>query len=186
MLSLGLLARNWRSFVLRGVIAILIGVVALVQPAMTLVALVLLIGFWALIDGVLALGHAFDAAQAHEPWWPLVLVGLMGIGAGLFTLRWPGITELTLLLIIAYWSIFRGLLEIVAAVRLRHEVPDEGWLIVGGIASVVFGALLLIFPIPGVLAVIWFIGVYAIFAGFTQVMLGVRLKGFEGQSQAAR
>ncbi|TMI79331.1 MAG: hypothetical protein E6H04_10730 [Bacillati bacterium ANGP1] len=85
MLSLGLLARNWRSFVLRGVIAILIGVVALVQPAMTLVALVLLIGFWALIDGVLALGHAFDAAQAHEPWWPLVLVGLMGIGAGLFT-----------------------------------------------------------------------------------------------------
>ncbi|TMI79332.1 MAG: hypothetical protein E6H04_10735 [Bacillati bacterium ANGP1] len=91
-----------------------------------------------------------------------------------------------LLLIIAYWSIFRGLLEIVAAVRLRHEVPDEGWLIIGGIASVVFGALLLIFPIPGVLAVIWFIGVYAIFAGFTQVMLGVRLKGFEGQSQAAR
>ena len=77
-------------------------------------------------------------------------------------------------------------MEIVAAVRLRHEVPDEGWLIIGGIASVVFGALLLIFPIPGVLAVIWFIGVYAIFAGFTLVMLGVRLKGFEGQSQAAR
>ena len=184
MLSLELLARNWRSFVLRGVIAILLGVFALFQPGMTLVALVLLVGFWALVDGVLALGHAFDAAAAHEPWWPLVLVGLIGIAAGLFTLRWPGITELTLLLIIAYWSIFKGLLEIVAAVRLRHEVPDEGWLILGGIASVVFGALLLIFPIQGILAVIWLIGLYAIFVGFTLVMLGVRLRGVAGRSPA--
>lgn len=178
MLILGHLARNWWLFVLQGVIAVLFGLVALVQPAIALDALVLLFAIWALINGVLAVIYSIGAAEAHEPWWPFLLTGLLGIAAGLLTLRWPGITALTLLLIIAYWSILTGILQIVGAVRLRREVQGEWWLILGGIASVVFGVLLVMFPGSGALAVVWLIGIYAIIFGIALLMLGFRLKGF--------
>ena len=185
MLVLGVLARNWWLFVLRGVIAILFGILAFTRPGITLEALVLVFAFWALIDGVLALIHSVGAAQSGEPWWPLVLGGLLSVAAGLVALRWPGITALVLLLIIAYWSILRGILEIAAAVRLRHEIQGEWWLILGGIASVVFGVLLVMFPGSGVLAVVWLIGIYAVIFGVALLMLGLRLKGMAGHVPAA-
>ena len=101
MLVLGHLARNWWAFVLQGVVAILFGVLAFTRSDITLEALVLLFAIWALIDGVLALIYSVGAAEAHEPWLPFVLVGLLGIAAGLLTFRWPGMTALALLFIIA-------------------------------------------------------------------------------------
>ncbi len=184
MLILGHLARNWWVFVLQGVVAILFGILAFVQPGITLEALVLLFAIWALINGVLALIYSVGAAEAHEPWWPFVLTGLLGIAAGLVTLRWPGITALTLLFVIAYWSIFTGILQIVAAVRLRHEIEGEWWLILGGIASVVFGVLLVMYPGSGALAVVWLIGLYAVIFGVAFLMLGFRLKGLAGHLPA--
>lgn len=184
MLVLAHLARNWWVFVFRGVVAILFGVLAFLRPGITLEALVLLFAFWALFDGVLALIGSVGAAEAHEPWWPLVLIGLLGIAAGVVTLKWPGITALALLLVIAYWSIFRGILEIVGAVRLRNLIQGEGWLIVGGLASIAFGVLLVIYPGSGLLAVIWLIGIYAVIFGIAQLMLGFRLKGMAGELPA--
>ncbi|TMJ14656.1 MAG: hypothetical protein E6H02_02940, partial [Bacillati bacterium ANGP1] len=119
---------------------------------------------------------------AHEPWWPLVLIGLLGIAAGVVTLRWPGITALALLLVVAYWSIFRGILEIVGAVRLRNLIQGEGWLIFGGIASIAFGVLLVINPGSGLLAVVWLVGLYAVIFGIAQIMLGLRLRSLAGES----
>jgi uncharacterized membrane protein HdeD (DUF308 family) len=177
MLVLGHVARNWWVLVLQGLLAVLFGILALAQPGITLEALVLLFAFWALINGVLALISSIGAAEKHETWWPFLLMGLLGIAAGLLTLRWPGITALTLLFVIAYWSIFTGILQIAAAVRLRHEVQGELWLILGGIASVVFGVLLVLFPGSGALAVVWLIGIYAIVFGVALVMVGFRLKG---------
>jgi uncharacterized membrane protein HdeD (DUF308 family) len=113
-----------------------------------------------------------------------VFVGLLGVAAGLVAFRWPGITALALLLLIAYWSILRGIIAIVAAVRLRHEMRGELWLILGGIASVVFGALVVISPGSGALAVIWLIGFYAALFGVTLLMLGFRLKSLAGRSPA--
>jgi uncharacterized membrane protein HdeD (DUF308 family) len=184
MLVLPHLARYWWAFVLRGVLAILFGVLAFVRPGITLEVLVLLFGFWALFDGVLALIGSVGAAEAHEPWWPLVLIGLLGIAAGIVTLRWPGITALALLLVVAYWSIFRGVLEIAAAVRLRHLVQGEAWFILGGIASIAFGVLLVLFPGSGLLAVIWLVGLYAVIFGIALLMLGFRLKSLAGESPA--
>jgi len=184
MLVLAHLARNWWVFVFRGIVAILFGVLAFLRPGITLEALVLLFAFWALFDGVLALIGSVGAAEAHEPWWPLVLIGLLGIAAGVVTLKWPGITALALLLVIAYWSIFRGILEIVGAVRLRNLIQGEGWLIVGGLASIAFGVLLVIYPGSGLLAVIWLIGIYAVIFGIAQLMLGFRLKGMAGELPA--
>jgi uncharacterized membrane protein HdeD (DUF308 family) len=180
MLVLRHLARNWWTFVLQGAIAIVFGALALIRPGMTLEALVLLFAIWALVDGVLALIASVGAAEAHEPWWPFVLVGLLGIAAGLLTFRWPGITALTLLLIIAYWSVLRGILALAAAIRLRHEIQGEWWLIVNGIASVIFGALVVMFPGAGALAVIWLIGIYAVIFGVMVLMLGVRLRALAG------
>jgi len=181
MLVLAQLARNWWTLVLRGVVAILFGVVAFLRPGITVEVLVLLFAFWALFDGVLALISSVGAAEAHEPWWPLVFIGLLGIAAGLVTLRWPGITALALFLVIAYWSIFRGILDIVAAVRLRDLIPGEWWLVLGGIVSIAFGVLLVMNPGPGLLAVIWLIGIYAVIVGVAFLMLGVRLKGLAGE-----
>ena len=184
MLVLAQLARSWWVFVLRGVVAILFGVLAFVRPGTTLEALVLLFAFWALFDGVFSLISSIGAAEAHEPWWPLVLIGLLGIAAGLVTLRWPQITALALLFVIAYWSILRGILEIAGAIRLRNLIHGEGWLILGGIASIAFGVLVVIYPGSGALAVIWLIGLYAVIFGIAQLMLGFRLKGVAGELPA--
>ena len=182
MLMLAHLARNWWVFVLRGVVASLFGVLAFLRPSITLEALVLLFAFWALFDGVFALISSVGAAEAHEPWWPLVLIGLLGIAAGIVTLRWPGITALALLFVVAYWSIFRGILEIAAAVRLRNLIQGEPWLILGGIASIAFGVLLVISPGSGLLAVIWLVGIYAVIFGIAGLMLGLRLKSLAGEA----
>jgi uncharacterized membrane protein HdeD (DUF308 family) len=185
MLVLASLARNWWVFVLRGIVAILFGVFAFMRPGMTVEFLVYLFGYWALLDGVLALLGSIGAAEAHEPWWPLVLMGLLGIAAGIVTLRWPQITAVALYLIIAYWSILLGILGIVAAIRLRDLIPGEGWFIAGGLASIVFGVLLVIYPVSGLLTVIWLIGFYAVIFGIASLMFGFRLKGLAGEVQAA-
>ncbi len=176
MLVLAHLVRNWWVFVLRGVVAVLFGLLAFLRPGITLEVLVLLVAFWALFDGVLALVGSVGAAEAREPWWPLVLIGLLGVAAGILILRWPGIAALTLLFVIAYWSILKGILEIVAAIRLRHLVEREGWYIFGGILSVAFGVLLVMYPGSGLLALVWLIGLYAVVYGIAQWLLGFRLK----------
>ena len=122
MLALAQISRNWWVFVLRGIVAILFGVLAFLRPGITLEALILLFAFWALFDGIFALIGSIGAAEAKEPWWPLVLIGLLGIAAGILTFRYPGVTALALLLVIAFWSILRGIIEIVAAVRLRELI----------------------------------------------------------------
>lgn len=180
MLVLANLARNWWVFALRGIIAILFGVLAFIRPGITLEVLVLLFAFWALFDGVLALIGSVGAAEAHEPWWPLVLTGLLSVAAGLVALRWPGITALALLLVVAYWSILRGILEIAAAVRLRHLVQGELWFILGGIASIAFGALLALNPGPGLMALLWLVGIYSVFFGIMLLMFGFRIRNLVG------
>jgi uncharacterized membrane protein HdeD (DUF308 family) len=169
---------------LRGVVAILFGILAFVKPGVTLEVLVLLFAFWALLDGIFALVGSVGAAEAHEPWWPLVLMGLLGVAAGVLTLRWPGITALALLLVVAFWSIFRGILEIIAAIRLRHLIRGEGWLVLGAIASMAFGVLLILYPGSGLLALVWLVGIYAVIFGIALVMLGFRLKGVAGELPA--
>ena len=185
MLVLGQIARNWWVFLLRGIVAILFGVLAFLRPGITLEALILLFAFWALFDGILSLIGSIGAAEAKEPWWPLVLIGLLGIAAGILTFRYPGVTALALLFVIAFWSIFRGIIEIVAAVRLRELIQGEWWFILGGIASIAFGVLIVMYPGSGLLAVVWLIGLYAVIFGITQIMLGFRLKGVAAELPAA-
>jgi uncharacterized membrane protein HdeD (DUF308 family) len=170
------LARNWWSLVARGVLGILLGVVAFVWPGVTIGALVLLFGAYALIDGVVSLAGALRAAEAHERWGALLLEGIMGVLAAAATILWPAITTLVLVYIIAAWAIITGVAEIAAAIRLRRHVAGEWLLGLAGVVSVVFGLLIAAVPVAGALAIAFWFGAYAFIFGIVLLTLGFRLR----------
>ena len=181
---MGVLARNWWALALRGLFAVVFGLLAFALPGPTLVALVILFGAYSLVDGIFALVAAVRAAEAHERWWLFVLEGIAGIAAGLITFMWPGITALVLLYLIAWWALITGIFEIAAAIRLRKEITGEWVLALGGVASVIFGLILLFRPGTGALAVVWLIGTYALVFGLLLLLLAFRLRGHSGQKPA--
>jgi uncharacterized membrane protein HdeD (DUF308 family) len=179
-----LLSKYWWVLVVRGVMAILLGVFAFAWPQQTIAALVLVFGAIALVDGIFAIvasiaGHAFTPY-----WWVLLLQGLLGIGVGVFTLFNPAITAVALLVCIAVWAIGMGLLQVIAAVRLRHDITGEWWLALGGIAGVAFGILLMRNPAQGALAVLWLIGSYALVWGVMLLVGGFDVRRLHRQVTA--
>jgi len=177
------LARNWWLFVLRGVLAVLFGVVALVLPNVTLVALVLLFGAYALVDGILAVAAGIRKRESEPRWWVLILEGMAGMGLGILTFIWPHTTALVLLYMIAAWAILTVILEVSSSIRLRKEIQGEFWLALGGILSVGFGILLIVFPGAGALSVVWLIGAYAVVFGVVFLLLALRLRGWKGAAK---
>ncbi len=170
------LANNWWTFVLRGVLALLFGVIAFVWPGLTILSLTYVFGFYAILDGIFALVAAWSN-RSSDRWWVLILEGLLSLAAGVIAFVSPGSTALVLLAVIAAWAILTGILEIVAAVRLRQEIENEVWLGLGGLASIVFGVLLVIWPGSGLVTISWLIGFYAIAFGISMLVLGFRLQG---------
>ena len=170
------LGRNWGWVVLRGVAAVLFGVLAFVLPGITLAVLVILWGAYALADGILSLIAAYRVRDQGKPFWSLVIVGLLGIAAGIVTFIWPGMTALLLLIFIAAWAIVMGIFQIIAAIRLRKEIQNEWLLGLSGVLSVLFGIIMFVQPGAGALAVIWVIAAYAIVFGVLLIWLGLRLK----------
>lgn len=171
------LARNWWLLLVRGVLAIIFGVLAFAWPGLTLAVLVLLFGAYALVDGIFALVTGLVRIGRQERWWLMVLEGIAGIVAGLITFFYPGMTAVLLLYFIAAWALVTGVLEIVAAIRLRREIENEWWLGLAGVASVIFGILLFLQPAAGALAVVWLIGGYAILFGVLLIFLAFRVRG---------
>jgi uncharacterized membrane protein HdeD (DUF308 family) len=168
---LALLSSYWWVLVIRGVIAIALGLFAFVWPLQTITALVLVFGAAALVDGIFAVAASIAGHRLTSYWWVLLLQGLLGIGVGALTLFNPAITAVALLLYIAVWAIGIGVLQVIAAVRLRHEITGEWWLALAGIAGIAFGVLLMWNPAAGALAVLWLIGSFALVWGVT-LMLG--------------
>jgi uncharacterized membrane protein HdeD (DUF308 family) len=180
-----ILSRNWWVLLVRGLIAITFGVLTWMRPGISLAALVLVFGAYALTDGVLAIWAAFAGRKEHEHWVVMLLGGFIGVGVGLLSFMSPGITALAVLFYIAVWAIAKGVLEIAVAIRLRKEIDNEWWLILGGAASVVFGLLLMSRPGEGALAVLWLIGTYAVIFGVLLVLLSFRVKGLANRPLAA-
>ena len=169
------LAKNWWLLLLRGVAAIIFGVLAFAWPGVTLLTLILFYGAFALVDGVLAIVAAITGGAPGPRWW-LAIVGLLGIAAGLLTFLMPGLSALVLLFFIAGWAIATGVFQIMGAIQLRKEIDNEWLLILGGIISVLFGIGVMVAPGAGALALIWVIGTYAIIMGVLFVALALRLK----------
>ena len=163
----------WWALAIRGVLAILFGIAAFSWPGLTVALFVGIFAGFALLDGVMAL-----TAGVQTRMWGLTIFGVLGIAAGIITLMWPGITALTLIYVIATWAIIRGVLEISAAITLRKIIPTEWFLIVGGVASIVFGALVLANPGAGALGLVWWIAAYAIIIGVLLLSVALRVRGF--------
>jgi len=171
---------NWWLLALRGLVAVLFGVLAFVWPGATLITLVWLFGAFALVNGLLSLILAAKAPKGYPRIGSLILGGLLGILAGLLTFVMPGITALGLLMLIAAWAIVTGIMEVVAAIRLRKIIANEWLLILAGIASVAFGVILFLQPAAGALALIWWIGAWALIFGILLVVLAFRMRNWKG------
>ena len=169
------MAKNWWLVVLRGVAAIIFGILAFAWPGAALLTVILFWGAFALVDGVLALFAAVKGGNPMPRWW-LAIAGIAGIAAGALTFLMPGLTALVLLTFIAVWAIILGVMEIYGAIRLRKEIEGEWFLILNGVISVIFGILILWRPMTGALAVIWIIAAYAIILGVIHLMFGLKLK----------
>jgi uncharacterized membrane protein HdeD (DUF308 family) len=179
-----LLAKNWWSLVIRGIAAIVFGILTILWPAITLTALVFLFAGYALVDGVVSLAGAARAAGGHERWGALLIEGIAGILAATATILWPAITELSLVFVIAAWCIVTGVSEVAAAIRLRRHIHGEWMLALAGIISILFGALLAAMPIAGALVIALWVGIYALVFGITLVALGFRLRSWVRGSDA--
>jgi uncharacterized membrane protein HdeD (DUF308 family) len=171
------LVRRWWLFVLRGVLATLFGIFAIVWPGATVLVLVVLWGAYALVDGAVALGLAATARGApRTPRLVLGLLGLAGVLAGFLTLIWPDVTALALLWIIAVWALVAGAAQVATAIRMREVISNEWFLGLSGLLTVVLGVILLVRPAEGAVALVTVIGVFAILWGVSLLTFGLRLR----------
>lgn len=176
---LPVLSRNWWALALRGLAAILFGILAFAWPGLTLFVLVIFFGAYLLVDGIFAIVAAVRAAGEEARWWLLLIEGILGVVAGLVAFFWPGLTALALLYLVAAWAIVTGIMEIVGAIRLRQEIVGEWALILSGVLSFIFGVLLVVIPArAGLLSLTWLIGIYAIAFGVIMLVLAFRVRGF--------
>lgn len=182
---LGVLRQHWWAVTLRGLVAVLFGICAIVWPGLTVGILVALFGAYAIVDGVFNVIAALrGSAGTHRT--SLLVHGIFSIILGILIWAWPGLTALAALYFIAIWAIIIGVTQIVSAVQLRREIASEWFLGIGGALSVLFGIICFIHPASGVLALIWLIGIYAILFGVTLIGLGLRLRNMGGTLGAAQ
>ena len=170
----GILSRNWWAVAIRGVLAIILGIIAFWMPGVTMLSLAIVFAAYAVVDGVLAIISGIRAAGDHRSWgWP-VFGGLVSILVGVAVALWPGLSVEVFVLFVAAWAIVTGLLTIGAAFGLN--VSGRGWLLLGGFASVLFGVLLIVAPLMGALVLTWWLGAFAIIFGVSMLVLGFKLK----------
>ncbi|PYJ62862.1 MAG: hypothetical protein DME20_09205 [Verrucomicrobia bacterium] len=170
------LKRHWWVPVIRGIAAIVFGVIAFVYPGLTIAVLVLLFGAWVLVDGVFRIVGAIGHRASDSDWGFNLIIGILGIIIGFLTFHAPGITALALVIYIAAWALMIGATEIAVAIKLRREIKGEWFLILMGLASIVFAILLLWNPVLGAATLIWIMAWYAVIFGVLAIIFGLRLR----------
>jgi uncharacterized membrane protein HdeD (DUF308 family) len=175
------LAANWWLVMLRGVLAVIFGTIALIVPVATMLALLLIFAAYMLADGVLAIVSAVRNARKGERWGFMIFQGVLGIAVAAVTVVWPGITLIAYVLLVAAWALVSGTLMIAGAPRLNEEY-GRWWLVIGGILAIVWGVLLIIAPLIGALVMTWWLGIWAIIFGVTLIAVGFRLRSHQRES----
>lgn len=174
---LRILADRWWVFLLRGVVAILFGIAALVWPGITLVVLLAMFAAFVIIDGVLDVIAGIAASGQNERWWLLLLEGLAGIAIGVIAIVAPVATVQVLIILAAAWALVTGVFEIITAIRIRKLIEGEWLMILAGIASIALGILIFVLPGAALVAFTIVVGIYAILFGLLMVVLAFRLRG---------
>src|SRR5262245_10344595 len=175
-----MLKRGWMSLLLRGILAVIFGIMALAWPGLTVASLVIVFAAFALVEGVFAVSAAIAARKEFDDWWVLLLEGLLAIAFGVITFEHPGITALVLLLYISAWAILSGILRIALAIKLRKEMQGEWLLILAGVAAVLFGLAVMARPEAGAIALAWMIGTFALIEGFALIAFSFQVKRVAG------
>lgn len=170
------MANHWWVPLLRGIAAILFGLLALVWPGLTVYVLLVAFGVYAVIDGVMAIIISFRRRSFDENWWAWLVEGLLSLIIGVMAMAWPKTAALALIIWMAAWAIVAGVFRIVEAIRLRREIDGEWMLILSGLLSVLWGALMIYLPAAGLLSIAWLIGSFAIAIGVTMIVLAFRLR----------
>lgn len=178
MQTLSELSRYWWVLLLRGVLAVIFGLIALFAPGLALASLVLVFGFYAIADGISSIGYAWMHRQ-RDRWWVGLITGIISIIAGIVAIILPSLAGLTLLTVIAIWAIFLGVSQIIAAIQLRKEIEGEIWMGLSGLLAVIFGVSVILFPAGGALAIASIIGIFAIMYGVFLSILAFRLRGLK-------
>lgn len=173
---LRIMAANWWLLLLRGLAGIVFGILALLWPGLTVMALLIVFGVYAVLDGILALITGFRRRSLDEHWWAWALDGILSIAIGLMALFWPAATALAFVIWIAAWAIVAGGFRIYAAIRLRHELEGEWALVLSGVLLVVWGVLMVLVPAAGLLSLAWLIGIFALLIGVMMLVLAFRLR----------
>jgi uncharacterized membrane protein HdeD (DUF308 family) len=172
----GLFARSWWTILLRGLLAIVLGALVFTRPFVTWSVVVLAFGFYCLFEGATSLFSAITGWRHRDNRWLLVLEGVVGLAAGIVTLRSPAITTTVLVALIAVWALVTGVLRIVEGMQLRREIPGELLLILGGLASIAFAVLVLLRPFTGAIAIIRVLGAYGVVLGLTEIFLAFEVR----------
>lgn len=170
------LKTNWWALVLRGVVAILLAIITFAVPGITIAILVTIFGFYALIDGALALVSTLKAAQGHRRWGALLLEGVIGIVIGLCAVLAPVAVAAVFVTVLAFWAIATGIFEIAAAIRLRRHIRGEWLLVLSGVLSILMGILLFAAPVAGAVFLVWVLAGYGLIFGTLLIMLGLRVR----------
>jgi uncharacterized membrane protein HdeD (DUF308 family) len=170
------LGHNWWMLALRGVVAIIFGILAFALPGMTMLSLIFLFGIYALVNGILVLAHAYSAPKGYPRFGALIATGIVSIAAGVLAFIWPSITALSLVLLIAAWAIVNGVFEVATAIRLRRVIPHEWLLMLAGVLSILLGILIALQPAAGALALLFWIGGFAIVFGVLLLVLAFRIR----------
>jgi uncharacterized membrane protein HdeD (DUF308 family) len=166
----------WWLVLLRGILMVLFGIIALVRPGIALLTLVYLFGFYAVLDGISAIMIGVRSrGEPHRGW--MVVQGVVSVLAGVVALVWPGITALALLFVVAFWAIVLGIGEIGGAFALRRRGSDTwGWTLAAGILNVVFGVVLVAWPASGILTLVWLVGIFTLAGGLMLIVLAFRVR----------
>lgn len=180
------LLRSWWVPALRGVIAILFGAVTLYWPQLTLLVLVSLFAGYAIFTGIVSVAGAIRNHTHDDHWWLFLIIGLVGIGAGIITIIHPAITAVVLAMLIGANALLTGVLDVVAAIRLRREIHGEWLLALSGMAAIVFGILVFLYPVAGVLTIIGMVSAYAFITGILLIVAALRLRSISKSGRLER
>ena len=171
------MADNWWVLLLRGIAAVIFGLLALFWPGLTVYLLLIVFGAYAIFDGIMAVIVAFQRKSEDDGWWAWALDGALSIIIGLMALFWPEATALAFVIWMAAWAVVAGIFRIIAAIRLRKEIEGEWALGLSGLLMVIWGVLMALIPAAGLLSLAWLIGVFALLIGGVMVVLSFRLRG---------
>ncbi len=168
---------------LRGVLAIIFGVLAFIWPGMTALVLVFLFAAYAILDGILTIAASVRSRVANDRWWVMLLEGIVDIAAGVIAFLFPGLAAIVLVFMIAIWAIITGLLELVTAIRLRREITNEWALGLAGVVSIILGVIMIVNPGAGLIGLVWAIAGYAIIFGILMIVLAIRAGRFADRTR---